>query len=202
MISEQTIQQAVARLVAAAKPNKIILFGSYARGDATEDSDLDLMVIEQDVQNLLQPTDAVTDWYRAARALDSAAATPPLIAVLADEKESDSRRRLAALMLGMLGDARAIPALVSAMQAKDYVLRGRAAEMLGSFPLLENSIVARLLTGLSDPDRYFRECCAKALGQLKRKEALPQLEHMRDNDPSLSNREAAQEAIRSIQGGR
>ena len=51
MISEQTIQQAVARLVAAAKPSKIILFGSYARGDATEDSDLDLMVIEQDVQN-------------------------------------------------------------------------------------------------------------------------------------------------------
>ena len=41
MISEQTIQQAVARLVVAANPSKIILFGSYARGDATEDSDLD-----------------------------------------------------------------------------------------------------------------------------------------------------------------
>ena len=51
MISEQTIQQAVARLVAAAQPSKIILFGSYARGDATEDSDLDLMVIESEVSN-------------------------------------------------------------------------------------------------------------------------------------------------------
>ncbi|TAJ76973.1 MAG: nucleotidyltransferase domain-containing protein [Gallionellaceae bacterium] len=51
MISEKTIQQAVDRLVAAAKPSKIILFGSYARGEATEDSDLDLMVIEQEVQN-------------------------------------------------------------------------------------------------------------------------------------------------------
>ena len=51
MISEQTIQQAVGRLVAAAKPSKIILFGSYARGDATEDSDLDLMVIEPEVSN-------------------------------------------------------------------------------------------------------------------------------------------------------
>ena len=51
MISENTIQQAVARLVAAAKPSKVILFGSYARGDATEDSDLDLMVIEREVQN-------------------------------------------------------------------------------------------------------------------------------------------------------
>ncbi|MDH4216170.1 MAG: nucleotidyltransferase domain-containing protein [Gallionella sp.] len=51
MISEKTIQQAVARLVAAANPSKVILFGSYARGDATEDSDLDLMVIEPEVQN-------------------------------------------------------------------------------------------------------------------------------------------------------
>ena len=51
MISEQTIQQAVARLVAAANPSKVILFGSYARGDATEDSDLDLMVIERELPN-------------------------------------------------------------------------------------------------------------------------------------------------------
>ncbi len=42
---------AVARLVAAANPSKVILFGSYARGDATEDSDLDLMVIEPEVGN-------------------------------------------------------------------------------------------------------------------------------------------------------
>jgi len=51
MISEKTIRQAVARLVAAANPSKVILFGSYARGDATEDSDLDLMVIEREVPN-------------------------------------------------------------------------------------------------------------------------------------------------------
>ncbi len=51
MISEATIQQAVERLVKAANPSKVILFGSYARGDATEDSDLDLMVIEREVRN-------------------------------------------------------------------------------------------------------------------------------------------------------
>ena len=51
MISGEQIQQAVERLVAAANPSKVILFGSYARGDATEDSDLDLMVIEQEVRN-------------------------------------------------------------------------------------------------------------------------------------------------------
>ena len=51
MISEKTILLAVERLVAAANPSKVILFGSYARGDATEDSDLDLMVIEREVSN-------------------------------------------------------------------------------------------------------------------------------------------------------
>jgi uncharacterized protein len=49
MIPEQTIQEAIRRLVAAAQPRKIILFGSYARGDARERSDLDFMVIEREV---------------------------------------------------------------------------------------------------------------------------------------------------------
>lgn len=51
MISSEQIQQAVERLVKAANPSKVILFGSYARGDETEDSDLDLMVIEREVPN-------------------------------------------------------------------------------------------------------------------------------------------------------
>jgi len=38
-------------LVASANPLQNILFGSYARGEATEDSDLDLLVIEQHVVN-------------------------------------------------------------------------------------------------------------------------------------------------------
>lgn len=51
LISGEQIQQAVERLVVAANPTKIILFGSYARGDATEASDFDLMVIEPEVAN-------------------------------------------------------------------------------------------------------------------------------------------------------
>jgi predicted nucleotidyltransferase len=50
MISEPMIDEAVERLVEAARPRKIILFGSYARGDARERSDLDFMVIEREVK--------------------------------------------------------------------------------------------------------------------------------------------------------
>ena len=51
MIDEQTLQQVVKRIVAAAQPSRVILFGSYGRGDAAEDSDLDLIVIERHVDN-------------------------------------------------------------------------------------------------------------------------------------------------------
>jgi len=50
MLSQSTIQSAVQRAAAAAhSPIKVILFGSYATGKAREDSDLDLMVVEDDI---------------------------------------------------------------------------------------------------------------------------------------------------------
>jgi uncharacterized protein len=40
------------RLAAAASsPAKVMLFGSYARGDAREDSDIDLLVIEKEISD-------------------------------------------------------------------------------------------------------------------------------------------------------
>ncbi len=50
MISEETIQKAVRLLVDAADPVRIYLFGSYARGDARETSDLDFLVIEKELK--------------------------------------------------------------------------------------------------------------------------------------------------------
>ena len=54
MISEQVIQQAVQRVVEAAAPSRVIVFGSHARGDADEGSDLDLLVVEPEVANVGQ----------------------------------------------------------------------------------------------------------------------------------------------------
>ena len=48
--SEQLLQTIVQRLLAAGQPQKIILFGSQARGQAGRDSDYDLLVIENSSQ--------------------------------------------------------------------------------------------------------------------------------------------------------
>lgn len=47
MISQQTIDDAVQRLIAASNPAKIILFGSYARGEASDDSDTEGKVLHE-----------------------------------------------------------------------------------------------------------------------------------------------------------
>jgi uncharacterized protein len=50
MLTELAIRQATERVVAAANsPVKVILFGSYGRGDANEGSDLDLIVVEREI---------------------------------------------------------------------------------------------------------------------------------------------------------
>jgi predicted nucleotidyltransferase len=51
MIPETTIQEAVKLLQEAGNPSRIILFGSYGRGNPHADSDLDLLVIQPVVQN-------------------------------------------------------------------------------------------------------------------------------------------------------
>ncbi len=50
MLTEAQLRQAAARLAAAAsRPATVIVFGSYARGDASAASDLDLVVVEPDL---------------------------------------------------------------------------------------------------------------------------------------------------------
>ena len=50
MITEAQIQAVVARIVEGYRPDRIILFGSYAYGTPTEDSDLDLLILKSGVQ--------------------------------------------------------------------------------------------------------------------------------------------------------
>lgn len=55
MIEATTVDRAVlALLLAAPNAEQIFLFGSHARGDADEGSDLDFLVIESTVENRAQ----------------------------------------------------------------------------------------------------------------------------------------------------
>ena len=51
MVTREKLETAVRILADAAEPERIVLFGSYARGDAREDSDLDLLGIEPRVED-------------------------------------------------------------------------------------------------------------------------------------------------------
>ena len=51
MIDQAIVAQAVELLLAAAPGGKVILFGSYARGDAEEGSDVDFLVVEPEVRD-------------------------------------------------------------------------------------------------------------------------------------------------------
>jgi predicted nucleotidyltransferase len=67
----KTLPQAIQRIVSELKPEKIILFGSYAYGKPTPDSDVDLLVIMKThakeidrfvaVSNLLYPREFPVD---------------------------------------------------------------------------------------------------------------------------------------------
>ena len=50
-VDDRLIEEVVARILAVAKPERIILFGSAATGVTTPDSDLDLLVIERDFKS-------------------------------------------------------------------------------------------------------------------------------------------------------
>ncbi|HEX9429741.1 MAG TPA: nucleotidyltransferase domain-containing protein [Candidatus Bathyarchaeia archaeon] len=49
VLSEETLQEIIRRIVEVAKPEKIILFGSAARGEMGPNSDIDLLVVKSKV---------------------------------------------------------------------------------------------------------------------------------------------------------
>ena len=49
MLSQTKLQEITQKVIEVAKPRKIILFGSYARGEADDDSDLDLLIVEETI---------------------------------------------------------------------------------------------------------------------------------------------------------
>ena len=50
-VDETLLNEVVRRVLTVARPDRIILFGSAATGQMTEDSDIDLLVVEPELAN-------------------------------------------------------------------------------------------------------------------------------------------------------
>lgn len=53
-LKTEILKEIVRRIVSTIKPEKIILFGSYAHGTPDEDSDIDILVIKAGVQSKIE----------------------------------------------------------------------------------------------------------------------------------------------------
>lgn len=84
MLSEHALMEAARLLGEAAKPARVILFGSYARGDATSGSDADFLVIEPEVSD---PGGEMVRLNRVLRPLGIAADV-----LVYSESEAEKRR--------------------------------------------------------------------------------------------------------------
>lgn len=82
MMTQTMIEAAAQRIATAAHaPLKVILFGSYARGDAKTGSDLDLLVVEQEIP------DPATEYLTLHRAASNAEVGIDILLMTAQEFE-------------------------------------------------------------------------------------------------------------------
>jgi predicted nucleotidyltransferase len=54
MIEDSSVNEVISKIVDCYKPEKIIIFGSYARNEHTRDSDLDLLIVKDTDQSFVQ----------------------------------------------------------------------------------------------------------------------------------------------------
>ena len=96
MLDEVIIRSAVDRAVAAAHaPSKVIVFGSYGRGDADEDSDLDLLVVESEIP------DRLAEYARIRGAIGRVAPGIGVDVLVCESKEFERRSRFDAAHPGV-----------------------------------------------------------------------------------------------------
>lgn len=86
MTEDETLAALVRRIVEAAHPKRIILFGSRARGTARPDSDYDLMVVEEKI------TDRVREMARLDEALSPLRLPSDILVVREEDFQRRSRR--------------------------------------------------------------------------------------------------------------
>ena len=76
MLDQQTLDDIIRRIVEVAQPEKIILFGSAARGDMTRHSDVDLLIIKEGADALELMGDIYMNLDGVGAAVDAVVVTP------------------------------------------------------------------------------------------------------------------------------
>lgn len=89
MITEAQIQAVVQRIVEGYAPDRIILFGSYAYGTPTEESDLDLLVLKAD--DVRRKIERIVEISRFAR---SGLDTPAMDILVLNSAEEERARQI------------------------------------------------------------------------------------------------------------
>ena len=88
-MTAELLQEIIQRIVSGAAPHKIILFGSYAYGTPSQDSDLDLLVIMKTEE---RPANRVVAISRLLRPrpfpMDILVRTPGEIALALERRDS------------------------------------------------------------------------------------------------------------------
>jgi predicted nucleotidyltransferase len=76
MLDQQILDDIIWRIVEVAQPEKIILFGSAARGDMNRHSDVDLLVIKEGADALELMGDIYMNLDGVGAAVDAVVVTP------------------------------------------------------------------------------------------------------------------------------
>ncbi len=75
-ISDQKLEEIIRRVVQVAHPEKIILFGSAARGEMGSDSDVDLLVVKSGVHRRQLATEIYMHLFDIKQSVDIVVVTP------------------------------------------------------------------------------------------------------------------------------
>ena len=76
MLDQQTLDDIIQRVVAVAQPEKIILFGSAARGEMNRHSDVDLLIIKEGADALELMGEIYMNLDGVGAAVDAVVVTP------------------------------------------------------------------------------------------------------------------------------
>ncbi len=82
------IPKIVKKIADEYKPEKIILFGSYAYGEPTKDSDVDLLIVKN------TDKDSLSRWMDVKRLLRDVAPLLPVSPLVYTEKEVEARNEI------------------------------------------------------------------------------------------------------------